>query len=147
MRIHRFMRIVMLIWVGTLWPDGMPRAWAEMSKTETAEVPPAPVQALKPSPPPEAYSLVTATIAEGANVWLPSTLIVESGATVTLTLRNASQVEHGFAIDVLGVKEVLPPGGTKEVVIKPGGSGPLRYYCPIHKGHIGGQLFVHRLLP
>ena len=99
------------------------------------------------APPPPAdttssHTLLTAMIAEGANIWLPSTLIVKGGSPVKLTLRNVSKAEHGFAIDDLGVKVILPAGETKEVSIAPGASGTLRYYCPLHKGHVGGQLLV-----
>jgi len=101
--------------------------------------------AATPLPPADttpSHTLLTAMIAEGANIWLPSTLIVKSGTPVKLTLRNVSKAEHGFAIDDLGVKVMLPAGETKEVSIAPGASGMLRYYCPLHKGHVGGQLLV-----
>jgi len=99
------------------------------------------------TPPPPAdstpsHTLLTAMVAEGANIWLPSTLIIKSGVPVKLTLRNVSKAEHGFAIDDLGVTLILPAGETKEVSIAPGASGTLRYYCPLHKGHVGGQLLV-----
>jgi len=97
---------------------------------------------LPPADTPPSYTLLTAMIAEGANIWLPSTLIVKSGTLVKLTLRNVSKAEHGFVIDDLGVKLILPAGETKEVSIAPGASGTLRYYCPLHKGHVGGQLLV-----
>ena len=88
------------------------------------------------------FPLVTAMVAEGANLWLPSTIIVHKGDPVKLKLRNTSKVEHGFAMDELGVKEVIPPGETKEIAIQPGSKGVLRYYCHLHPGHIGGQLLV-----
>ena len=88
------------------------------------------------------FTLVTATVAEGANIWLPSTLIVKNGEPIKLTLRNVSKAEHGFSIDELGIKEVIPPGETKEITLKPAGPGTLRYYCQLHKGHVGGQLLV-----
>lgn len=88
------------------------------------------------------FTLVTATVAEGANIWLPSTLIVKNGEPIKLTLRNVSKAEHGFSIDELGIKEVIPPGETKEITLKPAAPGTLRYYCQLHKGHVGGQLLV-----
>jgi nitrosocyanin len=88
------------------------------------------------------FTLLTAMIAEGANIYLPSTLIVKSGETVTLKLRNVAQAEHGFSIDELGVKEVLKPGETKEVTLQPKSAGLLRYYCHLHPGHVGGQMAV-----
>lgn len=97
---------------------------------------------LPPASPVLSHTLLTALVAEGANIWLPSTLIVKSGTPVKLTLRNVSKVEHGFAIDDFGVKVILAAGETKEVSVAPGASGTLRYYCPLHKGHVGGQLLV-----
>jgi nitrosocyanin len=88
------------------------------------------------------FSLVTAMVAEGANLWLPSTIIVHKGDELKFKLRNTAKVEHGFAIDELGIKEVIPPGETKEVTLQPGSKGVLRYYCHLHPGHIGGQLLV-----
>jgi nitrosocyanin len=89
-----------------------------------------------------AYTLLTAMVAEGANIWLPSTLILEGQVPVTLTLRNVSKVEHGFAIEAMGVREIIPAGETKTVVVTPGESGVYRYHCPLHKGHVGGQLLI-----
>jgi plastocyanin len=87
-------------------------------------------------------TLLTAMVAEGANIWLPSTLIVNKGDEVKLTLRNVAKAEHGFSIDELGIKEVIPPGETKVVTMTPKEKGVLRYYCQLHKGHVGGQLLV-----
>lgn len=88
------------------------------------------------------FTLMTAMVAEGANIWLPSTLIINKGEEVKLKLRNVSKAEHGFAIDALGVKEVIKPGETKEITIKPDAEGIQRYYCHLHPGHVGGQLMV-----
>jgi nitrosocyanin len=88
------------------------------------------------------FTALTATVAEGANIWLPSAIVVKNGDQVKLTLRNVSKAEHGFSIDELGIKEVIPPGETKEVTLKPAAAGALRYYCQLHKGHVGGQLLV-----
>jgi hypothetical protein len=42
----------------------------------------------------------------------------------------------------LGIKQTLPAGATGEVRLSPAASGLLRYYCPLHPGHIGGQILV-----
>lgn len=88
------------------------------------------------------FTAFTATVAEGANIWLPSTIVVKKGDQVKITLRNASKAEHGFSIDELGIKEVIPPGETREITLKPGEAGAVRYYCQLHKGHVGGQLLA-----
>jgi heme/copper-type cytochrome/quinol oxidase subunit 2 len=88
------------------------------------------------------FTLLTALVGESANIWLPSTIIVNKGEEVKLKLRNVSDKEHGFSINALGIKEVIKPGETKEVTIKPNSEGVLYYYCHLHPGHVGGQLMV-----
>ncbi len=88
------------------------------------------------------FALMSAVVAEGANIWLPSTVIVKAGDSVKLTVRNTAPVEHGFSIEELGVKEQIPPGETKELTIKAATAGVFRYFCHLHKGHVGGQLLV-----
>jgi heme/copper-type cytochrome/quinol oxidase subunit 2 len=88
------------------------------------------------------FTFLTALVGESANIWLPSTLIVNKGDEVKLKLRNVSDKEHGFSIDALGIKEVIKPGATKEITIKPVSEGVLHYYCHLHPGHVGGQLMV-----
>jgi len=61
---------------------------------------------------------------------------------VVITLKNLSEKEHGFAVDSLGMKEILPAGKTATITLKPPASGTLKYYCPLHPGHIGGQFLV-----
>jgi len=85
---------------------------------------------------------LTTEVVEGKNVWLPATLTVHKGSDVTITLTNLSPKEHGFAVDELGVKEILPIGTTKTITLKPTASGAVKYYCPLHPSHIGGQLLV-----
>ena len=88
------------------------------------------------------FTVLSGLVGEGANIWLPSTIIVSKGDDVKLKLRNVALVEHGFSIDALGIKEVIKPGETKEITIKPTSEGVLRYYCQLHPGHVGGQLLV-----
>jgi heme/copper-type cytochrome/quinol oxidase subunit 2 len=90
----------------------------------------------------EEFALISALVGEGGNIWLPSTIIFKKGEEVKLKLRNVAQAEHGFSIDALGIKEVIKPGETKEVTVKPGSEGVLRYYCHLHPGHVGGQMLV-----
>jgi nitrosocyanin len=89
------------------------------------------------------FTLVTAVVADKANIWLPSTLVAKAGDEIKLNLRNVSGADHGFAIDELGIKEVIPPGETRQVTLKLPSSGVLRYYCHLHPGHISGQILVY----
>ena len=83
---------------------------------------------------------VVAVVVGGAKFWLPSTVIANAGDQVTLTLRNSAGADHGFAIDELGIKVVVPANGTKVITFSQGSTGVLRYYCHLHKAHVGGQL-------
>jgi nitrosocyanin len=94
-----------------------------------------------------AFTVVTVLSGQGdnvANVWLPSTLIVRRGERVTLTLRNVSPADHGFAIDEARIQEVVQPGQNKTVTFSHRTEGILRYYCHVHPAHIGGQVLVVR---
>lgn len=88
------------------------------------------------------FKLVSVVVGEGANIWLPSTLIVKEGKEVKLTVQNMAGKEHGLTIEGLGVEEVIPDGQSKTLTIRPKKKGVYRYYCHLHKGHIGGQILV-----
>ena len=90
----------------------------------------------------EGFKLISVLVGEGGNIWLPSTIIVEKGKEVKLNLNNLVKKDHGFTIEGLNVKEVVKAGGSTEVTIKPGKEGVFRYFCHLHKGHVGGQLLV-----
>jgi hypothetical protein len=68
-----------------------------------------------------------------------------------LVVTNNTKKEHGFAIDKLKIKEVLKPGETKTIKISVTDldaigtdQSAFKYYCQLHKGHIGGQLYIKR---
>ncbi|HEX9756900.1 MAG TPA: cupredoxin domain-containing protein [Nitrospiria bacterium] len=90
----------------------------------------------------EDFKLISVLVGEGGNIWLPSTIIVEKGKEVKLSLNNLVNKEHGFTIEGLDVKEVIKAGGSKEISLKPAKAGVYRYFCHLHKGHVGGQLLV-----
>jgi len=94
------------------------------------------------------FTLISVVVGEGGNIWLPSTIIVPHKHEVKLKLRNLAGKEHGFSIKGLEIEEIIKPGETKEIMIKPRKKGffwkknVYRYYCHLHKGHVGGQLLV-----
>ena len=88
------------------------------------------------------FKLISSVVGKGGNIWLPSTIIIEKRTEVTLNLYNLVDKDHGFTIEGLGIKEVIKGGSHKEVIIEPGKAGVYRYYCHLHKGHVGGQLLV-----
>lgn len=90
---------------------------------------------------PTVFELV-AKVEGNAKIWSPATLTVPKGHAVKLQLKNMTDAEHGFSIDELKIKEVIPAGGSKEITITADSAGTLRYYCHLHKAHVGGQLLI-----
>jgi nitrosocyanin len=90
---------------------------------------------------PKEFTLV-AMVEGGAKIWSPATLVISKGETVKLNLKNMTDAEHGFSIDELKIKEVIPAGGSKEITLQADSAGTLKYYCHLHKAHVGGQLLV-----
>ena len=87
-------------------------------------------------------TVLTAMVADGATRWSPAALTIKKGDSAQLTLKNTTEKEHGFSIDELGIAETIKPGETKMVSLKTAQGGSVRYYCPLHKAHVSGQLTI-----
>ena len=88
-----------------------------------------------------------ATVAEVdtiAVVNLPADLWMRAGETVAVRVKNESPIPEGFAIDELGVKEVLQPGETRTIVLRNAKPGAYTIYCQLHPlgVHHTGTLLV-----
>jgi nitrosocyanin len=81
-------------------------------------------------------------IFDGTKVWLPSTIAVQAGDEVELTLINKLDDPHGFKIDAFGVEEVVQPKGKSTVKFTASKTGIHPLICHLHPPHIGGQLLV-----
>lgn len=79
---------------------------------------------------------------EGTKIWLPSTLVVQQGDAVELTLINKLDEPHGFKIDAVGIEEVVQPKAQTTVKFTAAKPGPQDYICHIHPPHVGGQMLV-----
>ena len=90
---------------------------------------------------PKEFTLI-AMVEGNAKIWSPASLTLSKGHAVKLLLKNATDAEHGFSIDALNVKEVIPAGGSREITVKADAAGALPYYCQLHKAHVGGQLLI-----
>ncbi len=88
------------------------------------------------------FTFVAVEIEEKVNIWLPSAIVVKKGEVIHLLIRNVSERDHGFTIDGLGVKELIPPEGKIRVKINAASEGIYSLYCHLHKAHIGGQILV-----
>ena len=90
---------------------------------------------------PREFTLV-AMVEGGTKIWSPATLAIPKGETVQLKLKNMTDAAHGFSIDELNIREVIPGGGSKEITMIADSTGSLRYYCHLHKAHVGGQMMI-----
>jgi heme/copper-type cytochrome/quinol oxidase subunit 2 len=86
---------------------------------------------------------VVSVNAGGKNFFVPSTIVLTAGTGRTLSLFNATDAPHGFAIPSLGVEVVLQPG--VETPIELPALEPGRIYavnCHLHPAHRGASLVV-----
>jgi nitrosocyanin len=90
---------------------------------------------------PQKFTLINILL-DGTNIWLPSSLMVEQGDEVELTIINKLNEPHGFEIAALGIEEVIPPQAQRTVTFTAGKTGIYNYRCPLYPPHVGGQLLV-----
>lgn len=84
---------------------------------------------------------------KGNKIWTPSFFAVKKGEKVKITLINtAPSGVHAFAIEGIAGTEVSVDNkegaNTKTVEFTAEKAGIYRIYCPMHAGHVGGQLLV-----
>ena len=66
---------------------------------------------------------------------------------VTFKLTNKLDAEHGFAIDGLGIKQVVKPGEEVTVTlpsfdVNNRDERIYRFYCHLHPAHVGGTVVI-----
>ncbi len=84
---------------------------------------------------------------KGNKIWSPSFFVVKKGDKVKITLVNtAPSGVHAFAIEGIAGTEASVDNkegaNTKVVEFTADKAGIFRIYCPMHAGHVGGQLLV-----
>jgi nitrosocyanin len=82
---------------------------------------------------------------EGTKVWVPGSIVVKLGNTVTLKLINNVPPEgsqHGFTIPAVGVGAVVTHGTPATVEFTANEAGIFPMFCQLHPAHVGGQLVV-----
>jgi len=97
----------------------------------------------------KSFTLVSVMIDE-TKIWLPSSIMVEKGDHVKLTLKNmvpGAANQHGFSLPAYGITEVVASGTPKTVEFTADKAGIFPYTCQLHPGHIGGQLLVIHKMP
>ena len=79
---------------------------------------------------------------EDTKIWLPSSVIVQEGDEVELTLINKLDAPHGFYIKAFGIEEVVQPLATITVRFTASKAGVYNFTCQMHPPHLGGQILV-----
>ena len=79
---------------------------------------------------------------DDTKIWLPSSLIVQEGDEVELTLINKLDLPHGFKLEAFGVEEVVQAKAQATVKFTAKAAGLYPYICQMHPPHIGGQILV-----
>ena len=79
---------------------------------------------------------------DGTKIWLPSSLMVQEGDEIELTLINKLDDPHGFKIEAFGIEEVVQPKAQTTVKFTASKTGAHSYICQMHPPHVGGQILV-----
>lgn len=87
-------------------------------------------------------NIVNIETPQGVKIWTPESVYAEKGDTVTLTLINKLDTEHGYEIEAFGIKEVVGGKKTKKVSFKADKAGIFPIKCHLHPPHVSGQLVV-----
>jgi len=90
---------------------------------------------------PKKFTLINVLL-DGSKIWLPSTLVVQQGDDVELTLINKLDEPHGFKIEDFGIEEVVQPKAQTTVKFTAARPGAHDYICQMHPPHVGGQMLV-----
>ena len=86
---------------------------------------------------------VISAVLGGKNVFLPSTIVVTAGRAPTLSIFNATDKPHGFAIKGLSIETVLMPGEETRVELPVlEGSKIYTIGCHLHPPHRTATLVV-----
>lgn len=90
---------------------------------------------------PKKFTLINVLL-EGTKVWLPSSVIIQEGDEVELTLSNKLDEPHGFKIEAFGIEEVVQPKAQTTVKFTASKAGVQNFTCQMHPAHVGGQMLV-----
>jgi len=90
---------------------------------------------------PKKFTLINVLL-DGTKIWLPSSIIVQEGDAVELTLVNKLDEPHGFAIKAFDIEQVVQPKSEMTVKFTAAKAGAYSYICQLHPPHLGGQILV-----
>ena len=90
---------------------------------------------------PKKFTLINVLL-DGTKIWLPSSIMVQQGDDVELTLINKLDEPHGFEIKAFGIEQVVQPKSQMTVKFTAAKAGVYSYICQMHPPHLGGQILV-----
>jgi plastocyanin len=90
---------------------------------------------------PQKFTLINVLL-DGTKIWLPSSIIVQQGDAVELTLINKLDEPHGFEIKAFDIEQVVQPKSEMIVKFTAAKAGAYSYICQLHPPHLGGQILV-----
>ena len=90
---------------------------------------------------PKKFTLINVLL-DGTKIWLPSSIMVQQGDAVELTLINKLDEPHGFEIKDFGIEQVVQPTSQMTVKFTAFKAGIYSYICQMHPPHLGGQILV-----
>ena len=90
---------------------------------------------------PKKFTLINVLLDDN-KIWLPSSIIVQQGDEVELTLINKLDEPHGFEIKAFGIEQVVQPKSQMTVKFTASKPGVYSYICQLHPPHLGGQILV-----
>ncbi len=83
---------------------------------------------------------------DGYDKFLPQTVVVNKGDKVQLIINNTDEMDHGFAIDALGINKPIKPLETVTIEFTADTAGVFEFYCTAYCGpghsEMTGQLIV-----
>jgi plastocyanin len=90
---------------------------------------------------PKKFTLINVDL-DGTKIWLPSSIMVQQGDDVELTLINKLDDPHGFEIKAFGIEQVVQPKSQMTVTFTASQAGAYNYSCQLHPPHLGGNILV-----
>jgi nitrosocyanin len=87
------------------------------------------------------FTLVNVEI-DKTKIWLPSSMTVNEGDEVEITLDNKLAAPHGFKLAAYDIEVVVPALNKQTVRFTANKAGVYSFICQLHAPHVGGQLVV-----
>jgi plastocyanin len=96
------------------------------------------------SPPKQAVSSVALHLTAQDFQFVPTTLSIVPGASVTLAVTNTGAVAHSFTADSPSVSVDVPTGTSRTVTFTAPRSGVMAFYCRFHRARMQGTITAER---